>query len=294
MISILIPTYNYNCTTLVSELQSQCERAAIPYEIIVADDASSNDATVTANMSISSLNHCTFYREPHNMGRAAIRNEMADRATQPYLLFIDCDAEVISPDFIQNYLKQLPQATVVCGGLRNVKKLPSTVCSLRFRYERDADKHRNAAQRQACPYSHFTTFNFLILRETFQSIRFDEKCTEYGYEDALFGLRLKEKHIPVLHIENPLIHLGLETNEVFLRKSETALRTLHHLGGDLQQFARVSNVAQRIRRHHLVWCVNLFDRLFSAVIRNNLIGSHPSLFLFKMHKLAYYLALDKE
>src|SRR5574344_796337 len=204
MISILIPTFNYNCTELVEELHAQCERAGVPYEIIVADDASTNGAAAEVEKNIGRLSHCIFYREPHNVGRAAIRNKLADRASEPYLLFIDCDAQVLSADFVKRYLDELPRATVVCGGLRNVVRQPSPVCSLRFRYERDADKHRSASQRQVNPYSHFTSFNFLIKRDVFQQIRFDEKCTEYGYEDALFGLRLKEQHIAVLHIDDPL------------------------------------------------------------------------------------------
>ena len=39
MLSILIPTYNYDCTQLVADLQQQAEQIGINYEIIVADDA---------------------------------------------------------------------------------------------------------------------------------------------------------------------------------------------------------------------------------------------------------------
>ena len=40
MLSILIPTYNYVCVKLVTDLQQQAERLECPYEILVADDAS--------------------------------------------------------------------------------------------------------------------------------------------------------------------------------------------------------------------------------------------------------------
>ena len=40
MLSILIPTYNYVCVKLVSDLQQQAEGLGCPYEILVADDAS--------------------------------------------------------------------------------------------------------------------------------------------------------------------------------------------------------------------------------------------------------------
>ena len=40
MLSILIPTYNYNVYPLVSELQRQCLESKIEFEILCQDDAS--------------------------------------------------------------------------------------------------------------------------------------------------------------------------------------------------------------------------------------------------------------
>ena len=40
MLSILIPTYNYNVYSLVTELKSQADALGIAYEILVQDDAS--------------------------------------------------------------------------------------------------------------------------------------------------------------------------------------------------------------------------------------------------------------
>ena len=40
MLSILIPTYNYSVFPLVLELKNQADLLAIPYEVLVLDDAS--------------------------------------------------------------------------------------------------------------------------------------------------------------------------------------------------------------------------------------------------------------
>ncbi len=40
MLSILIPTYNYNIVALVSEIHRQISNTEIPFEIICLDDAS--------------------------------------------------------------------------------------------------------------------------------------------------------------------------------------------------------------------------------------------------------------
>ena len=41
-LSILIPTYNFACLQLVSNLHKQAMALSIPFEIIISDDASSD------------------------------------------------------------------------------------------------------------------------------------------------------------------------------------------------------------------------------------------------------------
>ncbi|PIV50102.1 MAG: glycosyl transferase, partial [Flavobacteriaceae bacterium CG02_land_8_20_14_3_00_34_13] len=43
MLSILIPTYNYDITSLVAVLYKQLEEVSYAYEIIVVDDASTKE-----------------------------------------------------------------------------------------------------------------------------------------------------------------------------------------------------------------------------------------------------------
>ena len=59
MISILIPTYNYNIVPLVNELYKQVTKEKIDFEILVYDDGSLSDIN-KKNESINSLNNCLF------------------------------------------------------------------------------------------------------------------------------------------------------------------------------------------------------------------------------------------
>ena len=63
----------------------------------------------------------------------------------------------------------------------------------------------------------------MILRETFLKHPFDETITHYGHEDTLFGLVLKKEGIKILHIDNPLMNCGLDTNLDVLLKTEVPL-----------------------------------------------------------------------
>ena len=84
-LSVLIPTYNYDCSHLVHQLLEQLPQNG-DAEVIVGDDCSTEP--------LSSLSGCRIYRPDHNLGRAAIRNALAREAKGEWLLFIDADAEV--------------------------------------------------------------------------------------------------------------------------------------------------------------------------------------------------------
>lgn len=297
MLSILIPSYNYVCTELVRALVRQGEAlaaetgTAFAYEIIVGDDGSTDTAALQANRAIDALPHCRFWEAGRNLGRAALRNRLADMAAGPYLIYIDCDARVEHDDFLRRYWLAARKARVVVGGVRNVSTLPSPTVSLRFRYEARADRRRSAACRQRTPYQNFSTFNFLIERELMREVRFNEQCRHYGYEDAYLGMELEQRHVPVMHIDNALVHLGLDTNDVFLHKTETALRTLHSLDETIRRHAAVSRLARRLERYHLMPAVRLGHRLLGPWVRRQLLSPRPSLLLFSAYKLGFYGSL---
>ncbi len=299
-LSVLIPTRNYVCTKLVQALHRQAEELLAnrpellsDYEIIVGDDASSHTDTLVANRQVNVWPHCRCWETPCNQGRAAIRNRLGEMAVMEFLLFIDADAEVNSDDFLLRYVRMARTAPVVCGSLRNVPVLPSPDVSLRFCYESAADRKRTVAKRARSPYHSLSTFNFLIERRLFLNVRFNEQCTRYGYEDTYFCMDLKRRAIPVLHIENRLTHLGLDCNSEFLHKSETALQTLHSLDEEMWQFAAVSRTAMRLEKWHLAGLMRFFHRVFSGMERHNLLSTHPSLLVFNLYKLGYFLALAK-
>ena len=67
MLSILIPTYNYVCVKLVTDLQQQAERLECPYEILVADDAS-EDAFKRENRKINGIPERGPFAYPQYLG----------------------------------------------------------------------------------------------------------------------------------------------------------------------------------------------------------------------------------
>lgn len=295
MLSILIPTYNYDCTHLVKDLQQQAEQIGINYEIIVADDASPITIYRERNREIYTLPHCRFIELPENVGRARIRNRLADEAQYTWLLFMDADAEVISPTFIIKYLHAITDTTsVICGGLCHADNLPSPEVSLRYAYEKRADKQRAAYYRKKSPYAHFITFCFMVRSDIFHAIRFDESITEYGHEDTLFGIELERKKVNICHIDNPMQQGGIETNEEFLDKTHASIR---NLAQKEETFLSHSMLIKTYRFLHRLRITKLLARYYAnhgTSLISHLCSKRPHLGLFFLYKLAYYCHVKDE
>jgi len=225
MISILIPIYNQDVTKLVQELADQANRAGIPFEILAFDDAS-RDKYKSINRSIGHIFGVNYVESERNMGRSAMRNRLARTASMSHLLFLDCDVKIPHRSFIKRYAEALEAGyPVINGGIAYSKRAPGKNKRLHWTYGRKREA-LPANKRLRRPYGHLMTGNLVIRRDTFLSLELNESLTGYGHEDTLLGKMLMERDIPVMQIDNPVQHLGLETNAVFLEKQEAALNNL--------------------------------------------------------------------
>ncbi|MBR1683220.1 MAG: glycosyltransferase family 2 protein [Bacteroidaceae bacterium] len=289
-LSILIPTYNYNALTLVKALHQLAVREGIEAEIIIGDDASTSETEWMQEA--AQLPGVTILRENTNLGRAAIRNHLGLQSTGKWLWFIDADAEVPAEFSLKAGLSAAALSPVVCCGLYHPAENPNPRGTLRYKYERAADKKRSAAQRMKHPHRRLATFNLLVYREVFLHRRFNEKCDKYGYEDALFGVELGRHHIAVAHIDNPLIHIGIDDNDEFLAKSEMAMRSLYKISNIMpRNGGGIVGTSRLLRKWHLRGPVKVVFKLLRRPIRANLLSQHPLLPLFQFYKLGYYLCL---
>ena len=105
MISILIPTYNYNTLPLVEELHRQAILENIEFEIIVADDASPINENTEINSKINQISNCQFERNKVNLGRGQNRNFLVQKAKYDWVLLMDCDTFPKEKNFIKTLLK---------------------------------------------------------------------------------------------------------------------------------------------------------------------------------------------
>ena len=289
-LSILIPIYGCKPHQLVKQL---CEQANIisglkDYEVVVVDDGTPDAAIVESCWAIGQWPHCRFMALEENIGRSRIRNLLASLARFEWLLYLDCDMTIDRQDFLANYLN-CNEGDVVDGG---VSIGPGDPGNLRWLYESTAAAEHSVAERKKRPYQDFHTANFLVHRDIMKAHPFDTRFKHYGYEDVLFGKQLNQAGIPIVHIDNPAGFYTFEDNARFVAKTEEGLRTLREFRNELRGYSRLLTLAEGIHLAPVRWMLRLYFRLCAPLMRRNLCGTRPSLSLFRLYKIGYYLNLQ--
>lgn len=283
-LSILIPVYCDSCVDQVKQLCRQCLGLKMLWEIIVADDGSPK-AAASLNDEVAEMDGCRLIKRPVNVGRAAIRNFLAHEARFDTLIYVDAGM-IPSKRFIAAYVKYIGKAEVVVGSLK-VAKERIDLSNLRCKNELRAERKFSLRKRNMSPYTNFHSGNFMIDRMTMLDNPFSEKIKTYGYEDTLLGKGLADKHVSIIHIDNPLFFVRFESNARFLEKTKEALQTLYDLREELQGYSSMLRLVSHLQRYHLLWTTVWIKWLYSRGIKNNLLGPNPRLFLFNIFRICY-------
>ncbi|MFD2717258.1 glycosyltransferase family 2 protein [Hymenobacter monticola] len=289
-LSVLIPVYNWEVEALVRALLAQQSDWPGPVEVLLFDDGSRPEI-LTANRPLGAL-PCVHYRElPRNVGRAAIRNQLAAAAQHEWLLLLDNDSLPPDAQFLARYAAAVDRAEVIIGGTRYRAAPPADpALHLRWLYGQ-AREARPAAVRQAAPYGQLTINNALIRTDVFRRFALDEGLSGYGHEDTKFGLALAAAGTPLLHIDNPVLHEGLEPAVVFLQKSEQAVRNLAQLyrTESLGTESRLLQMALRLKRLGLAGAARATLSVTAPALRRQLLSAQPQLRAFDLLKLFWLL-----
>jgi glycosyltransferase involved in cell wall biosynthesis len=293
-LSILIPVFNCDVTKLVWQLVEQAADWPGPVSIDLLDDGSSR-AFRLLNAQVADWPLVRYQKLPRNIGRAAIRNQLASNAQHEWLLLLDNDSYLPDSQFLRRYTAALGRASVVIGGTCYRSTPPADpALYLRWLYGQEREA-RPAAVRQAAPYSQLTINNALIQAAVLRQFPLDERLTGYGHEDTKFGVELAAAQVPVLHLDNPVLHEGLEPAAVFLQKTEQAVHNLvqvyrqNGLGTD----SRLLQTVLRLRSLKLARLAAKTLAIAAPRLRRQLLSAKPhlrALDLLKLHWLLQELA----
>ena len=232
-----------------------------------------------------------------NVGRAQIRNVLISESRGDYVLLIDSDLFLCDDNYLYKYATST--ADVVYGGTRiggeglamvdNEANTENLKGNLRYIYEKKAEPSHRAAFRQLRPNQEISVCNLYARRDIMEAHPFDSRFKAYGYEDVLFGKRLAESGIEVTHIDNPVLINEFEPNSVFVKKTEEAILTLCRFEQDLEGYSNLKTKVTTLGRYIPLSLFRLWHRIMKNKEKRNLTGSKPSLLLFKLYKLGFFL-----
>jgi glycosyltransferase involved in cell wall biosynthesis len=292
MISVCVPVFNVDVRKLAGQLANEAQKAPFAVEIIFFDDYS-DEKYRTLNSEISKKKGIIYKELARNTGRSSIRNALGKAATQPWLLFLDSDSELVTNDFLGYYIKAAQGAEVICGGTVYRGSPPSDKSTLlRWTYGR-AREQMTALQRSSGNKFSITANNFMIRKDIFVQHPFREIILEYGHEDTVLGFDLNKGGVKVIHADNPVLHNGLEPSVEYLEKTRKALDNLVYISENIIGDARFRNesgflkMRNGLKKTGLLPLAGVLFRMFEPYLAKNLTGKNPRLFLFDLYRTGY-------
>jgi glycosyltransferase involved in cell wall biosynthesis len=290
MLSVLIPVYNSDLRPFARQLLEQIEVSAIRSEVIIVDDGS-HQQYKELNRAIGTFPFFKYEELGQNIGRSRIRNLLAQKAQYDWLLFMDGDSQICQDNFFRNYVGYASDPKrLIYGGTAYGPKPPEKEKYLHWLYGTERECV-HAEKRNKNKFGTFKTNNFMVSKWMFGQIGFNESVKGYGHEDTLFAQDLERKGFDILHIENPLLHAGLENNTEFLAKQKHAIDNLAQLY--LQQKVgneiRLIGFYNKMKKLGLLWLVKLLYLKNENTLRQNLLSETPKLGHLDRLKLGWFM-----
>lgn len=291
LISVCIPIFNSDATSLVNKLVDQANNLENRVEIVVIDDCSSVEWKLK-NETINNL--CNYVQLSENSGRSKIRNSFLNYARGDFFLFIDGDSEIISDNFLMDYINftKKNNPDVLVGGSVYQNKKPNRSQLLRWKYS--IYRESKPAELREKINLGFKTNNFLIRRGIFSRTPFSETLIGYGHEDTFFGIQLDHQKSKIQHIENPVLNKQLDTNAVFLKKTENSTSNLIYIYSFKDKFPKIREIKliqayERLSKQNLCGFVlrtfNLTENGLLFFLKKGLFA----LWMFDFYKLGLFI-----
>ena len=298
-VSICIPIYQVSVQKLVTELAEQCIDLKLSFEICLIDDASAESIQKENKILQKKYPQVRYMQLAENVGRSAIRNQLAAMATGRFCLFLDSDVTIHEPDFIETYLTYLDDKNMklINGGcIYRMNKKQRENKALRYKYGKFIEEiSRNADGTISSP---FVGCNFLVSRAVFQQISFSEQLVNYGFEDLLFAIEFEKHFGEYSFIENPVMICDVDDNETYLAKTAEAMQNLailYYQGKVLpENNIRLLLVYEEIKEKGLLGSFYRLSKNILPLLLINLTSSNPSLKIFQFFKLLQFIKSLRE
>lgn len=261
LISVIIPVYRDGQRALVAAAamldQSLPDGATI--EIILVDDGSTDDTQKQlVTLHDTRVNVLCL---PQNVGRSSARNAGAASAQGEILVFIDCDCQPTSNDFLVSHQHMIERGCVASCG-----RVTGEGNGFWSKYQSDASIRREHQHMRgvACSGS---SQNFSVTKSAFSTVGgFNTRYKEYGFEDRDLFERLSLcgkvgwcSNAEVRHLDS-LTLMGVATKLQIAATSSARIFAQDHP----ERYKTLGYASLDTRLHHWLW---LPSRLLAPVAR---------------------------
>jgi len=294
MISILIPTYNYNVYPLVHEMHKQASKSGIDFEILVYDDASTQDFDL--KKLFNKLDGVSYKYFSKNLGRVPMLQQLINDAKYEMLLTMDADVFPKDRFYFRKLIDEIDKvdADLYYGGTSVPEQAPDKDKILRWKFGKERESP-SLSYRKVHPYNTIVCQSTVVKKEVF--LLFLDKlllAKDYYGLDIYYSYLLKKASKKVHHYNNMVTHLGFDSNKDFIEKSKIAINTYHYLYSNRlvdQKHIKLINFTEKYAPLGLCLALKPIKLLFTKFIEKNLQSTNPSLFLLDIYKLIYYCSI---
>lgn len=222
LLSVLIPFYRDDPSSLVRALDAQARDLVYGVEIILCDDGSGDPALTTVLEALTSElpTPVVLVTKPVNAGRAAARNTLAQSASGTWALFLDADMTL--PDsFLDRWISEIEAGDfdAAFGGFE--AEPPDTPDGRLHAAIAAASDTGGAEDRRRKGATAFCTSNLLVRADIMPGVPFDEAFKGWGWEDVDWAVRAAEAG-RLKHVDNPAGHRGWQSVEQLLARYRDA------------------------------------------------------------------------
>jgi hypothetical protein len=118
---------------------------------------------------------------------------------------------------------------------------------------------------------------------------------KYGHDDTQLAYQLQLKQAAVTHINNPIEHGDIDSNEVYLHKTEQSLENLLELYSEQKidpSFIKMLSLYVTLKKTGMNRLIGFLFKKVKKILQNNLLGKNPNMIVFSIYRVGYLCSLE--